>query len=442
VPRHAGRQPARGLATTTSWTIREPAGARRVAGRVGTPRPLKALASNPGTKSPTVGMSGSAAEPVAAVTVGLPRCLTAARSLSLRDWIIRNKGVESAKMVCLLVEQLRAALMTKIPEDKAWSRSGKRRVLLDTNIWRYVVDHGAQGSLLRLARIGSYAVQIAPGVLYETLRLRDVSLRASLVRLMTNARFRRLMPEAYSESMEILREIERIRPGWLRDAPDLRFFHRLKKDWSRTMGGFWVRCERLPEREARFIGQSEGDLMEGAKAQAQAARKEMIDIGWKSNPPMDKTLAGFNFPVPGWRGDMVEAWRIDSLVSMTYGLAHQGHAYRDWIAPFVELDDGLLRSAAWGEFWLYAVDKSALPRQWLRWAHSFAQRFRKVTPGSPGDTQLSTYFVETDVVITADKALLEILEECRPYAPCKLPEGRLVPAGAAGVVELLRVLET
>ena len=32
-----------------------------------------------------------------------------------------------------------------------------------------------------------------------------------------------------------------------------------------------------------------------------------------------------------------------------------------------------------------------------------AQRFRKVTPGSPGDTQLSTYFVETDVVITADK---------------------------------------
>jgi hypothetical protein len=35
----------------------------------------------------------------------------------------------------------------------------------------------------------------------------------------------------------------------------------------------------------------------------------------------------------------VEAWRIDSLVSMTYGLAHNGHAYRDWIAPFAKLDD-------------------------------------------------------------------------------------------------------
>jgi hypothetical protein len=79
----------------------------------------------------------------------------------------------------------------------------------------------------------------------------------------------------------------------------------------------------------------------------------------------------------------------------------KAHAYRDWIAPFVKLDDGLLRSAAWGEFWLYAADKNALTRQWLRWAHSFAQRFRKVTPGSPGVTQLATYFVETDVVITA-----------------------------------------
>jgi hypothetical protein len=181
--------------------------------------------------------------------------------------------------------------------------------------------------------------------------------------------------------------------------------------------------------------------MDRAKSQVRDARKEMMESGWKSNPPMDKTLAGFSFPVPGWRGDMVDAWRIDSLVGMTYALARPGHAYRDWMAPFLELDEGLLRSPAWGEFWLYGTDKAKMPRQWLRWAHSFAQRFRKVSPGSPGDTQLTTYFVETDVVITADKALLEILEECRPYAPCDLPEGKLVHAGPQGVTELLSLLE-
>lgn len=77
----------------------------------------------------------------------------------------------------------------------------------------------------------------------------------------------------------------------------------------------------------------------------------------------------------------------------------------------------------------------------MRWAYSFAQRFRKTTPGSPGDTQLSTYFLETDIVITADRALLAILEECRPYAPCELPNGKLVAAGAPGVESLLRILE-
>jgi hypothetical protein len=53
----------------------------------------------------------------------------------------------------------------------------------------------------------------------------------------------------------------------------------------------------------------------------------------------------------------------------------------------------------------------------------------------------STYFLDTDVVITADKALLDILKECRPYAPCRLPDGKLIPAGAAGVADLLRMLE-
>ena len=138
---------------------------------------------------------------------------------------------------------------------------------------------------------------------------------------------------------------------------------------------------------------------------------------------------------------MVEAWRWGRLTSLTYGLTQQGNPYRDWIAPFVELDDGLLASAVWVEFWLHLADKRAMPRQWMRWAHSFAQRFRKVTPGSPGETQLFTYFLDTDVVITADKALHNILEECRPYAPCRLPDGKLIPAGAPGVANLLRLLE-
>jgi hypothetical protein len=258
---------------------------------------------------------------------------------------------------------------------------------------------------------------------------------------MTNTRFRRLMPEAYSESMEILREIERVRPDWLRETPDLRFFERLKKDWTRKTGGLWVDSARSPNSTANFFKYREGDMVEVAKMEYQLARKEMIRTGSKRSPPLDEVVGGFQQPIPGWRGDMVEGWRIARLPALTFALTRPGDPYRDWIAPFVELDDGLLGSAAWVEFWLYLTDKSAVPRQWIRWAYSFAQGFRKLSSGSPGDTQLSTYFLDTDVVVTADKALIKILDECRRYAPCRLPEGKLLPAGASGVATLLWMLD-
>ena len=179
--------------------------------------------------------------------------------------------------------------------------------------------------------------------------------------------------------------------------------------------------------------------METAKAEAHSRRKHTIEAKWKYRP-MNETFATFDHPVPGWRGEPVEAWRTQSWMDMSAELAREGGAYRDWIGPFVDLDHGLLNSPAWREFWLYLIDKQAVPRQWMRWAHSFAQRFRKVTPGSPADTQLYTYFPDTDIVITADKALLAILEECRPYAPCPLPSGYFVPAGARGVEDALQLV--
>jgi hypothetical protein len=320
--------------------------------------------------------------------------------------------------------------------------NSRPRALLDSNVWRYVVDARLGGNLVRHARTGRFEVLIAPAVVYEALRLRDAALRTSLIRLMTNPNFRRLMPEAYSESMEFLREVQRVRPDWLRAEPDLQFFQRLKNDWRKSTGGFWVRTARSPQNEANLLAQREVPIIEGARAQAKDARREMMDTEWKINRAMDKTMAAFKAPLPGWRGDEFQMWRADALTAKTYALARPGDAYRDWIAPFIELDDGLLDSAAWVEFWIYLADAGALSRQWMRWAYSFAQRFRKVTDGTPGDTQLSTYFLEADVVISADKILLEVLEEIRPYAPCPLPKGHLIPAGTAGVEVLFACLHT
>lgn len=317
----------------------------------------------------------------------------------------------------------------------------QRRILLDSNLWRYISDAGFQGRLLRVARHGNVAIQIAPAIMYEALRLRDAPLRRRLVELMANRAFHRLMPEAFSESMEILHEIKRLRPEWLRQTPDLAFFERSRKDWSRKMGGFWVRCANSPDHEAGYIAESEGALMDQAEQQIREMRKEMLATGWNGNLGLDEIRMAPKEKLRGWNGEPVEAWRLESLVGVTYALGRPGHPYRDWIAPFVDIDGGLLRRPEWVAFWLHDVDTQALARQWLRWGHSFSQRFRKVTSGSGGDNQLMTYLIDTDCVMTADKGFVDIIEACRPFAPKPLPTTQCVIAGEIGADAVLTQLE-
>ena len=94
----------------------------------------------------------------------------------------------------------------------------------------------------------------------------------------------------------------------------------------------------------------EGPLLKQASTQFKDARKEMMDIGWKANPSMDKTLAALPHPVPGWNSESVAAWRVESWIGVTYASSRTGNPYRNWILPFVDVDGGLLDSAAWVEF--------------------------------------------------------------------------------------------
>lgn len=129
------------------------------------------------------------------------------------------------------------------------------------------------------------------------------------------------MPEAYSEAMEILGEIRRLRPEWLRAEPDDTFFVRSRNDWSRKMGGFWVRCAQSPNGEAQRVQMLEGSLLQQASEEIKGARREMMQAGWKSNPSTDKTLAALPYPAPGWNGEKVEAWRVESWNGVTYALS-------------------------------------------------------------------------------------------------------------------------
>lgn len=322
-------------------------------------------------------------------------------------------------------------------------KDSPKRILLDTNVWRYAVDEKLAGRLVAFARRGKIHIQIAPAVIYETLRQKkDVNKRDEIIAVMTNRNFVRLMTEAYSESVEILREIAKVCPEVFRKEPHFAKFERQRNDWTHKLNGFWSRCKSDVPSEAHFVSTLHDDFFKKAHEQTLFVRHEMNAQGIKEMPPLGGIMASLQQGTVGWNGKKVEAWRFESLNSINYHLAQGEGAYYDWLSPFIQIDHRFLRGREWISFWLHGAKKENLPRQWLRWAHSFSQRFRKVTSGSPGDNQLFAYLLETDVVITADKVFLDILEACRGDSPCTLPEGKRISANRQGVVALIEYLAT
>src|SRR5204863_1534576 len=104
----------------------------------------------------------------------------------------------------------------------------------------------------------------------------------------------------------------------------------------------------------------------------------------------------------GWRGDTIDSWRTHAFTTVTPSLANPEHPYTTWLGADVDVGAMLSDSAGWVRFWFYDVDLHAVPRCWLRWAFDCLQVFRKVTDGTPCDTELATYLLEADIVLSSD----------------------------------------
>lgn len=311
------------------------------------------------------------------------------------------------------------------------------RVLLDTNIWRYLVDAQA----IPLLRRSNHEVLVAPAVVYEAFRTHDVELRTRLVDALTLPHWRRLMPEAYSESMEVIAEIRRVRPDWMRDKPDKTLFNRLRYDWRASKGGFWYRARHETERERALVANP--SLLTQAQAQARAAREEAKSFPRELERASFRTLRGAFGEDSGESGRLeFEPWRYTSMVAWMQGMHFPGHPYQDWLNPFVITAFLAYSSPSLEMFWLRDVGTSAMPRNWLRFVFEYQQRFHRVTAGTPGDAQLGTYLVDADVMFSADKNFVRFAERASAEAPFAVARSVLVPAGAAAVEAVLAALVT
>lgn len=311
------------------------------------------------------------------------------------------------------------------------------RVLLDTNVWRYVVDSGRLATLEQAARKSRTSVVIAPAVLYEVALTVDPVMRRDLLRTLILPAWKRLMPEAYSEAEEISLEVRRLEPKWLRPVPNMVYFNQLRHDWKRSRGGAWDRTASDP----LLIRRCHSPDLNLARKQASNHRQESIDWSpkWRTEP-LSAIRATLTERSSRWAGEKIEPWRIEGLDIFVRSLRCKDHATKDWLMGAIDLDLMLNQFEELTRFWLFKVEAARMPRHWLRWAFGFKQRLHKVSPGTPGDNQLSSYLTEVDVFLSADKTLIRISEMVRQDAPFRVAEGLVVPAGEPTLDAVLDVI--
>ena len=124
--------------------------------------------------------------------------------------------------------------MPKAKKKNIRVSSTRQKLMLDTNLWRYLADFGGFERVLSESQKNGVEICIAPGTIFEIRELKDDGTRKAMLRLAADCRLHRLMPEAYSEAEDFKNEVRRLRPKWLRNNPDTKEVNRLKYCWTRS----------------------------------------------------------------------------------------------------------------------------------------------------------------------------------------------------------------
>lgn len=325
--------------------------------------------------------------------------------------------------------------MADSPTPAGPGARARPRVLLDTNVWRYMVDAEAVEELRRTAQRSGVEIVAAPAVLYECLRTSDAGLRHRLVKAVTRGAWTRPLPEVFSECAAVVAEIRRLRPHWMKRAPDMKSFIKARSDW--TGRGIWHRARTDPGEAARVLSVAEGGVLDEARDELARMRRNMLDQDIKR---LDlRAMRCHAGAEPGYDGGTTDCWRFQSRAVYTEALFGAGvetgvdPPHVDWIEPFVDLQAVRKDRAGWNAFWLRDASIQALPREWLRWALATVQSLRRPGPGTPVDNQIGGYLLDCDVAITADRIFADVLDTVRGAAPFRFGDVAIVAGSPRGV---------
>ncbi|NEC53097.1 hypothetical protein G3I18_31780 [Actinospica acidiphila] len=321
--------------------------------------------------------------------------------------------------------------------------------MLDNNIWSYLGDQRAGHRFKTVAHSLGHHVVTAPSILLEVLQHPHSVMRAAIIEAITTATDERLRSEADRESAEVISEVRRLHPEWMRAVPDTGREATWRTYWTKR---FWREAaehhDRLRDAEsARRTARTVRLLVDNQRLQRERWREagfDLRDLSRITLAPSEETTVEQQ---AGWPlGERIAAWRPYSQEVYWHAFARSRRSvltqeettYADWVGARVDLRAMCASREAFNQFWLYEVEPAYMPRTWLRWAADTVQMDMKVTDGNPLDVQHASYLPDCEVFLTADKNFVRVLDRIAEQAP--VPVGRayrVAPAAHDGIVEAI-----
>ncbi|NGO88017.1 hypothetical protein, partial [Streptomyces sp. 196(2019)] len=170
------------------------------------------------------------------------------------------------------------------------------RIMLDNNIWSYLGDARAGKQFRALTHSLGHRVVTAPSVLLEVLQHPRSDIRAAIIEAMMTATDERLRSEADREGAEVISEVRRLHPEWLRAVPDTGREATWRTYWTKRV---WREAleqhERLRVAEpARRTARTVQLLVENQKEQQEVWREgkfNLRDLSMITLSPSEETTA-------------------------------------------------------------------------------------------------------------------------------------------------------
>jgi hypothetical protein len=288
------------------------------------------------------------------------------------------------------------------------------KLYCDTNIYDFISDKQEAQTVRNFLDANGFEVQASSTNVMETYAISDKELcKQQLKTLSTVATSLEAKPQSWWQAKELLSEIKRVNPHWLRQPAS----HKLILEEKNFLKGHLSEWERvinlnIPSKFATSAFRK--DFKSGVakstfsqKTLRQRLLKNELDLrlNFQSKDGKITELSEGKYLEPDlfWRVDCLLIW-FEAIVRR----APESRDYADWLLPYVR--ENAFRAPTYVDFWINRVKPEKLPKNRIASLVGFCQMKQKVTHGNPNDQMHSCHALDVDIFITADKPFFKALE--------------------------------